>query len=80
MWLGQWEIVPVPGSRAAFRFTATVQREHEVWGRERPQDLVLALGSAEWVWHAVSFDRHGDTVTVLLTDRPAVARRAVTTT
>lgn len=74
--LGAWEIAP-SGEPRTFQFTSTVLDEHDYWMRQTPIDLVLSLGTAEWVWRDVTLVRERDAVTIVLTERPVVDERVV---
>lgn len=76
--LGAWEIVLAPRLPRVFTFSGTVLREHTYWITQAPLDLVLSLGSSEWLWRGVTVTRAGDKIHIELTERPIVSERAPT--
>lgn len=71
--LGAWTITPSSAHRNTFVFSATMTWEHPVWSR-MPLDLVVRLGTTEWIWRQVAVQRDGAGVEVLLTERPSVSQ------
>lgn len=74
--LGHWEMVLAAQLPRTFTFSATVQREHAYWITQEPLDLVLTLGTAEWLWRGITLKREGPRVIVDLAERPIVSDRA----
>lgn len=77
--LGRWEMAQAPQVPRTFRFTAQVEREHAYWITQKPLDLVLSLGTAEWLWRDIVVERKGDRVEITLSERPIVSERAPVT-
>lgn len=74
--LGEWTITPSSNRPNTFTFHTDAVEENPHWYRQSPLDLVLALGTTEWVWRNVSILRDGPDMYVELTERPAVSQRA----
>jgi hypothetical protein len=75
-WLGAWTLAVAPGATLRCAFEAQVLSENRHWMSQEPLDLVLAVGTAEWVWRGVQVRRAGDKVEIDLTERPIVTERA----
>lgn len=75
--LGRWEIQLVSSASArVFQFRGEIAWSHRYWMTQMPFDLVLIVGTVEWIWRAVNPVRDGDTLTITLTARPEVSNRA----
>lgn len=70
--LGPWVIARDEDARY-FTFSGATLTTDEVWLAQRPLDLVLALGSIEWVWRDIMPTIVDGRVTLELTRRPDVA-------
>lgn len=76
--LSSWEIVAAEGHEPpGFAFSSRITRQDDYWVEQAPLDLALASGQTEWLWRGVALVREGDTVRVVLTERPIVTERAV---
>lgn len=71
-----WVLDVVATRPRAYRFTATVARQHDHWIDQGPKDLVVTVGTTEWRWPNVEVVRTGDVIEVELHDRPLVGERA----
>jgi hypothetical protein len=60
----------------AYEFRAVVLRQNDYWITQGPVDLVLALGTVEWTWRSVTFERDAGEVVIGLCQRPEVLQRA----
>lgn len=74
--LGEWHMVLAPRLPLTYAFRASVLSEHDYWITQEPLDLVVQIGTAEWLWRGVEVRREGDTVTIDLHERPIVSVRA----
>lgn len=74
--LGAWEIAP-HAAPATFTLRAHVLTQHDYWMQQDSLDVAILLGRVEWLWRGVTVHRDGDTVTVLLTERPIVSERSI---
>lgn len=76
--LGAWDMeLAAQRLPPTFIFHAAVRREHAYWITQEPLDLVLSLGSAEWLWRGVVVGRApGGRIRIELTERPIVSERA----
>jgi hypothetical protein len=74
--LGPWSMEQAAQVPVAYEFRALVLHENSFWITQRPLDLVVALGTVEWTWRDVSFERDGRHIVVELCIRPEVLERA----
>lgn len=76
--LGAWEMTPDPISRVAFVLRSTIVDRHDYWLHQAPIDLVLALGTTEWLWRDVALVRgDDDAISVVLAELPIVSERVL---
>ena len=73
--LGEWTLAPRDVVPREWAFEARVTRQDEFWFTQRPIDLVLAVGTAEWVWRGVEVEMDGRRVAIVLRERPIVDSR-----
>jgi len=73
--LGAWSIVLEHQLPRAYNFRAAVVRCHDFWSTQRPMDLVLSIGNAEWTWRGIEprFE-DADTMAFELVTRPEAAQ------
>ena len=73
--LGAWDIEQASEIPRAFVFRSSILSEHAHWITQQPLDLVLAIGTVEWLWRDIALERSGDDVSVALTEVPIVSLR-----
>ena len=74
--LGAWTLAPSESRPKAFALTSRITRHHSYWIDQGPLDLALTFGRCEWLWRDVEVRRDGDTVLVVLAERPIVSEPA----
>lgn len=72
--LGAWTITPSEDRLNTFVFRATTMEAHPVWIGMPPLDLVVSLGTTQWLWTGVAVEPSGDGLIVQLTTRPRVSQ------
>ena len=76
--IGPWDITLAPRLPRSFLFIGRLGRAHAYWMTQTPLDLMVALGSVEWLWRDVVVEHVGDgEISIELRDRPIVSERAV---
>jgi len=76
--LGAWELVLEAKLPRAYTFRAVVLHTHDYWSTQTPLDLVVAVGTTEWVWQGVLPKLEmGDRLVVEIGERPQVRERAM---
>ena len=73
--LGEWSITLAPVLPMTAMLRARIRDEHPYWSTQRPIDVVLVLGTVEWIWRGVTVSRDGDSIVVMLHERPIVEAR-----
>lgn len=73
--LGAWSIVPRAPKGVSFE--GALVDAHDYWLDQDPLDLVLAVGSTEWIWRGITVVRAEGRVYIDLLDRPIIEPRRV---
>jgi|AP59_1055472.scaffolds.fasta_scaffold84465_2 hypothetical protein len=76
--LGAWTIEPVTGTSGnRFRLSASVESLVEPWCNERPLDVKLDFGNAQWLWEHVDPKTTAPTITMELENAPTIIKERV---
>lgn len=73
--LGSWTIEPVTGTSGnRFRLSASIESRVEPWCNERPLDVKLDFGDAQWLWEHVDPTTTAPTITLELQNAPTIIK------
>lgn len=72
--LGAWTIEP---KGRLFTLRACVASRDDFWFNERPIDVALNIGGAQWLWREQPVTVDGDDIVSTLTERPLVEQKAM---
>lgn len=73
--LGAWTLEQERRLPASYLFRAQIVTAHDFWITQRPIDLVLAVGTTEWLWRDVALIVAEGEARITVTERPIVSER-----